>query len=166
VQPGEGDDDVALVLAVAETAGVVPLVPEAVGIGVVGDLEVIDAKLGYQAELIARAAVVDQGGRDERTYLTVSFMFPGAKGDPLELVVMTDVPSCAFGTPVGVEQIRFPYPWGGFQFLDSLLGGLPGMPGYFGTVEAIAAGWLVCFSLWTHSYLRSGVAGEDLSGDG
>jgi hypothetical protein len=33
------------------------------------------------------------GGRDERTYLTVSFMFPGAKGDPLELVVMSDVPS-------------------------------------------------------------------------
>ena len=76
MQPGEGDDDVALVLAVAETAGVVPLVPEAVGIGVVGDLEVIDAKLGYQGELIARAAVVDQGGRDERPYLTVHLCSP------------------------------------------------------------------------------------------
>ena len=55
VQPGEGDDGVALVLAIAKTAGVELLVPEAVGVGVVGDLEVVAAELGHQAELVLGA---------------------------------------------------------------------------------------------------------------
>ncbi len=59
-EPGEGDDGVALVLAVAEAAGVKLLVSEAVGVGVVGNLEVIVAKLGDEAELILGTAVVDE----------------------------------------------------------------------------------------------------------
>jgi hypothetical protein len=51
--------------------------------------------------------------------LAYSFMFPGAEGEPLQFVVMSNVPT---------------------------------------------TGWLVCFSLWTHGYPRSGVAGEDLYG--
>ena len=62
VEPGEGDDGVGLVLAVAKTAGVELLVAEAVRVGVVGDLEVVVAKLGDEAELIFGAAVVDEGG--------------------------------------------------------------------------------------------------------
>ena len=61
VEPGEGDDGVVLVLAVAKTAGVELLVLEAVGIGIVGDLEVVAAELGYEAELIFGGAVVDEG---------------------------------------------------------------------------------------------------------
>ena len=62
MQPGEGDDGVGLVLAVAQAAGVELLVPEAVGVGVVGDLEVVVAELGDEAELVFGGAVVDEGG--------------------------------------------------------------------------------------------------------
>ena len=41
MEPGEGDDGVGFALAVAETAGVELLVAGAVGVGVVGDLEVV-----------------------------------------------------------------------------------------------------------------------------
>ena len=49
-------------LGVAEAAGVVLLVFEAVGIGVVGDLEEVVAELGDEAELVFGGAVVDEGG--------------------------------------------------------------------------------------------------------
>ena len=45
MEPGEGGDAVGLVLAVAEAAGVELLVPKAVGVGIVGDLEVVVAEL-------------------------------------------------------------------------------------------------------------------------
>ncbi len=61
MDPGEGGDTVGFVLAVAKTAGVVLLVFEAVGIGVVRDLEVVLAKLRDETELILRGAVIDEG---------------------------------------------------------------------------------------------------------
>ena len=67
-QPGEGDDGVALVLAIAKTAGVELLVLEAVGVGVVGNLKVVLAKLGHEAELIFGAAVVDGVRRSRRSH--------------------------------------------------------------------------------------------------
>ncbi len=62
MEPGEGDDGVGLVLAVAKAAGVELLVSEAVGVGVVGNLEVVCAELGDEAELVFWGAVVDEGG--------------------------------------------------------------------------------------------------------
>jgi hypothetical protein len=62
VEPGEGDDAVGFALAVAEAAGVELLVAGAIGVGVVGDLEVVVAKLSDEAELIFGCAVVDEGG--------------------------------------------------------------------------------------------------------
>ena len=62
VQPGEGGDGVGFVLGVAQAAGVVLLVLEAVGVGVVGDLEVVVAELRDEAELVFGGAVVDEGG--------------------------------------------------------------------------------------------------------
>jgi hypothetical protein len=49
VEPGEGGKAVGLVLAGAEAAGVELLVLDAVGVGVVGDLEVVVAELGDEA---------------------------------------------------------------------------------------------------------------------
>ena len=62
VDPGEGGDDVGLALGVAEAGGVELLVLEAVGVGVVGDLEEVVAGLRDEAELIFGGAVVDEGG--------------------------------------------------------------------------------------------------------
>jgi hypothetical protein len=67
---------------------------------------------------VSRVEIGDGGGMNALT-LGVSFMFPCAKGEPLEFVVMSDVPTRAFGTAVGIQQIGFPDPWGGFQFFDS-----------------------------------------------
>jgi len=46
-------------------------------------------------------------------------MFTGTEGEPLQLVVMADVPAMIYRTPVGVEQIWFPDAGSGFEFLDS-----------------------------------------------
>jgi len=62
VKPGEGDGAVELVLAVAEPAGLELLVAGAVGVGVEGDLEVVGAELGDEAELIFGCGVVEEGG--------------------------------------------------------------------------------------------------------
>ena len=61
VQPGEEDSSVGLVLRVAELAGVELLGLEVGGAGVVGNLEEVLAKLGDEAELVLRGAVVEQG---------------------------------------------------------------------------------------------------------
>ena len=37
-------------------------------------------------------------------------MFPSTEGEPLELVVMSDVPACVDGAAVGVEQVGFRTP--------------------------------------------------------
>src|ERR1700722_17199369 len=60
VKPGEGGNGVGFVLAVAEADGLELLVAYAVGVGVVGDLEVVGAELGDEAELVFRGAVVEQ----------------------------------------------------------------------------------------------------------
>ena len=61
VYPGESGNTVSFVLAVAKAAGVVLLIFEAVGIGVVRDLEVVLAKLRDETELVFRSAVIDKG---------------------------------------------------------------------------------------------------------
>jgi hypothetical protein len=50
---------------------------------------------------------------------SASFMFPGTEGEPLELAVMSDVPACADGAAIGVEQVGFPDAGSGFELLDS-----------------------------------------------
>ena len=62
VEPGEGGEGVGFVLVVAEAGGVVLEVFEAGGVGVVGDLEVVGAELGDEAELVGGGAVEDQRG--------------------------------------------------------------------------------------------------------
>ena len=64
MQPGEGDDGVALVLAVAKTSWSSNCwidVIDAVGIGIVGDLEVVAAELGDEAKLVGGICVVNEG---------------------------------------------------------------------------------------------------------
>ena len=48
-------------LAIAKTAGVELLVPKAVGIGIIGDLEVVAAELRHHSELMFGAFVIDEG---------------------------------------------------------------------------------------------------------
>jgi hypothetical protein len=59
---------------------------------------------------------------------------------------MTGVPSFADGTLIGVEQVWPLHARTFFQFRNDYLSVLPGMPGYFGTVQAVAPGGLGRFS--------------------
>ena len=60
VQPGEGGEAVCLMLGVAQAAGVVLLIFEVIGIGVIGDLEEVFAQLGDETELILGRAVGEE----------------------------------------------------------------------------------------------------------
>ena len=107
MQPGEGGDAVGLVLRVAETAGVELLVSEAVGIGVVGDLEEVVAKLGDEAELVLGGAVVDEGAEAAEAVGGVMEDFGDGRGKAVVAAVAAEagVLGELFGVVAEVELV-------------------------------------------------------------